>query len=269
MAQKKIERLEGKSALITGSSRGIGRAIAYRLAEAGANIVTHSRELERAREVANDITDNTSTAVPTCADVSNYHAVQDMIDVCIDEFGSIDIMVNNAGTSVVSPAEELDPEDWLQVINVNLTGVFYGAQIAGQRMIEQGEGGSILNISSIMGKMGLQGRLSYCAAKSGVDNLTRTLAIEWAEHGIYVNALAPGYIKTSMTDQAMNSADFDEEDIQRRTPLNRFGTVEEMAECALFLVKRDNFVTGEVLYADGGWTSYAWGSDGKRFRREN
>jgi 3-oxoacyl-[acyl-carrier protein] reductase len=129
-------------------------------------------------------------------------------------------------------------------------------------MIEQGSGGAILNVSSIMGELGLHQRAPYCAAKAGVNNLTRTLAVEWAPHGIHVNALAPGFVRTDITDQTQSSADYTDEDIRRRTPLGRFGTLEEMAECATFLVGTDHYVTGEVLHADGGWTAYAWGSDG-------
>ncbi|MFA9518171.1 SDR family NAD(P)-dependent oxidoreductase [Halopenitus sp. H-Gu1] len=257
-------RFDGETAIITGSSKGIGKAIATELAREGANVVTNSRSYERAEAAAEEIAadvDDAST-LPVECDMTDPDSVAAMVEATVEEFGRLDVMVNNAGMTIVGPAEEMDPEDWQQVIDVDLSGVFYGSQAAGRQMIDQEDGGAIVNISSMMGSMGLHGRSPYCAAKGGVDNLTRTLAVEWAEHGIHVNALAPGYIRTAITDQSMESAGYTETDIQNRTPLGRFGTTEEMANCALFLASRDNFVTGEVLTADGGWTAFAWGSRG-------
>ncbi|MDX1745067.1 MAG: SDR family oxidoreductase, partial [Halobacteriales archaeon] len=131
---------------------------------------------------------------------------------------------------------------------------------AARQLIDQGEGGAIVNISSMVGHQGLQQRSPYCASKGGVDNLTRTLAVEWADHDITVNALAPGYIETEITAQTMGDAGYTMEDIERRTPLGRWGTLDEMAECALFLASRNNYVTGEILTADGGWSAFAWGA---------
>ena len=257
-------RFDGETAIVTGSSKGIGKAIATAFAREGANVVTNSRSDDQATAAAAEIraaVDGASILAVEC-DVTDPASVSALVDVTVEEFGSLNVMVNNAGMTIVGPAEEMNPEDWQQVIDVNLSGVFYGSQAAGRRMIEQGTGGAVVNISSMMGRQGLHGRAPYCAAKSGVDNLTRTLAVEWAEHGIHVNALAPGYVRTAITDQSMESAGYTTEDIRNRTPLERFGTPEEMAECALFLASRSNFVTGEVLTADGGWTAFAWGSRG-------
>ena len=257
-------RFDGETAIVTGSSKGIGKAIARALAREGANVVTNSRSQERAEAAAEEIAtevDGAST-LPVECDVTDPDSVSALVDATVEEFGRLDVMVNNAGMTVIGPAEEMDPEDWQRVVDVDLSGVFYGSQAAGRRMIEQGDGGAVVNVSSMMGSMGLHRRSPYCAAKGGVDNLTRTLAVEWAEHDVHVNALAPGYIRTAITDQTMESADYTEEEIQNRTPLGRFGTTEEMANCALFLASRDNFVTGEVLTADGGWTAFAWGSRG-------
>lgn len=252
--------LDGQTAIVTGSSGGIGKTIAKRFASEGANIVTNSRSQERAEETAEEIREAGGTASVFESDVTDYSGMTSLVDAAIEDFGSLDIMVNNAGVTKIAPAEELNPSDWRHVVDVDLTGVFFGSQLAGQRMIEQGTGGSILNISSMLGEQGLQKRAPYCAAKAGVNNLTRTLAIEWAEHDIYVNALAPGFIQTDITEQTQSSADYTDDDIRDRTPLDRFGTLEEIAECATFLVKGDHFVTGEVLRADGGWTPYAWGN---------
>jgi 3-oxoacyl-[acyl-carrier protein] reductase len=254
--------MDGRTAIVTGSSGGIGKAIAERFAEEGANVVTNSRSEERAEAAAADIRDAGGSAVGAAADVSDYDAVEGLVEAAVEEFGDLDVFVNNAGHSITGPSEDLDPADWRSVLEVDLTGVYFGCRAAGRQFIEQGNGGAIVNVSSMMGHQGLHERAAYCAAKAGVDNLTRTLAVEWAEHGVYVNSLAPGYILTELVEQTMETADYDREDIQNRTPLGRFGTLEEMAECALFLASRNNFVTGEVLTADGGWSAFAWGSRG-------
>ncbi|MFA1610829.1 SDR family NAD(P)-dependent oxidoreductase [Halobellus rubicundus] len=253
------ERLSGQTAIVTGSSAGIGAAIAKRFAAEGANVVTNSRSYDRAETTAAEIRDEGGTAVAIESDVTDYDQMGSLVEATVEEFGSLDIMVNNAGVTEIAPAEEFDPEAWRHVIDVDLTGVFFGSQAAGRQMIEQGTGGSILNISSMLGQQGLQKRAPYCAAKAGVDNLTRTLAVEWAEHDIHVNALAPGFIQTNITEQTQSAADYTDEDIRSRTPLGRYGSLEEMGECATFLVSNDHYVTGEVLRADGGWTAFAWG----------
>jgi 3-oxoacyl-[acyl-carrier protein] reductase len=255
--------MDGRTAIVTGSSSGIGRAIAERFAGEGANVVTNSRSQERAESAAEAIREAGGSAVGAAADVSDYDAVEGLVEAAVEEYGRLDVLVNNAGHTITGPSEELDPADWRSVVDVDLSGVYYGCRAAGRQFIEQGDGGAIVNVSSMMGHQGLHERAAYCASKAGVDNLTRTLAVEWAEHGIYVNSLAPGYIRTPITDQTMETAGYSVEDIQNRTPLGRFGTLEEMAECAQFLASRNNFVTGEVLTADGGWTAFAWGSRGE------
>ena len=253
-------RLSGDTAIITGSSQGIGKGIAERFAAEGANVVVNSRSQERADEVAEAIEEDGGTAIGVEADVTDEDEMAALVETTVEEFGSLDVMVNNAGVTTLGPAEEFGVDDWREVIDVDLVGTFVGCQAAGRQMIEQEEGGAILNMSSLMGGRGLQLRSPYCAAKAGVNNLTQTLAVEWAEHDIHVNALAPGFIWTEITEQTQGSAGYTNDDIRDRTPLDRFGSVEEMAECALFLVGRNNFVTGEVLYADGGWQAYGWGA---------
>jgi 3-oxoacyl-[acyl-carrier protein] reductase len=253
------EKLSGQTAIITGSSQGIGNGIAERFAEEGANVVVNSRSQERAEDVATAIESTGGTAIGVEADVTNPNSMEALVQTTVETFGGLDVMVNNAGVTTLDRAEEFDIEEWRNIVDVDLNGTFIGCQVAGRRMIEQEDSGAILNMSSLMGGRGLQMRSPYCASKAGVNNLTRTLAVEWAEHDIYVNALAPGFIWTEITDQTQSAASYTDDDIRDRTPLNRFGTVEEMAECALFLVGRNNFVTGEVLYADGGWQAYGWG----------
>ncbi len=270
------ERLADQTAVITGSSSGIGAAIAKRFAEEGANVVTNSRSLERAEKTAEEITDADGTATAIEADVSDPEDAEYLIEAAVDAYGSLDIMVNNAGISVVEPAMEIDPDDWQSVIDTNLSGVFYGAQAAGREMIDQGTGGQIVNVSSMFGSVGVQGRAPYNASKGGVDNLTRCLAVELGEHDICVNALAPGYIETELTAETSQSDDrgtvlgadewpyygYDDTHIENRTPVGRFGTLEEVGTVALFLAAGDHYTTGEVLTADGGWSAFGWGSKG-------
>lgn len=249
--------LTDQTAIVTGASRGIGNAIAERFAQEGANVVVNSRSTERAEAAAADISGHGDT-VGIAADVSNYEEVELLVDGAVRQFGSVDIMVNNAGITNIGPAEEFDPQEWREVIDVNLNGVFFGSQAASRQMIDQDSGGAILNISSIMGDIGYHMRAPYCAAKGAVNNLTRTLAVEWADHDISVNALAPGFIYTDIVEQTQDSAGYTDEDIQKRTPMDRYGSLDEMTECALFLVSGENYVTGEVLTADGGFSADAW-----------
>lgn len=250
---------DGKTAVVTGSSSGIGFAIARHLADEGANVVVNSRSRDRAVAAADEI--DSGTVLPVEADVTDYDSLRSLVERTVEEFGSLDVWVNNAGINLRGPAEEISLDDWQTVIDVNLTGTFYGARVAGKRMIEQGTGGNIVNISSMMGEQGQTGRTPYNTSKGGVNNLTRCLAVEWAEHDVQVNAVAPGYIRTEMVDDARDQIGFDEQDVVDRTPLGRFGTVDEVANCVAFLAEGDHFMTGEVLHPDGGWLAFGWGSD--------
>ncbi len=250
--------LNGQTAVVTGASKGIGNSIAERFLEEGANVVVNSRSAERARAAAEELDPTGESTVGIAADVAEYEEVEALIDGAVEAFGSVDVMVNNAGITDIQPAEEFDPEEWRRVIDVDLNGVFFGAQVAARRMIDQGDGGAILNISSMIGDMGFKMRAPYCTAKGGVNNLTQVLAVEWADYDITVNALAPGFIYTDITDQTQDSGGYTDDDVRKRTPMERYGSLDEMAECAAFLVGRNNFVTGEVLTADGGWTADAW-----------
>lgn len=253
-----FDPFDGKTAVVTGSSSGIGFAIARHLADEGANVVVNSRSRDRAVAAADEI--DSGAVLPVEADVTDYDSLRSLVDRAVEEFGSLDVWVNNAGINLRGPAEEISLDDWQTVIDVNLTGTFYGARVAGKRMIEQGTGGNIVNISSMMGEQGQTGRTPYNTSKGGVNNLTRCLAVEWAEHDVHVNAVAPGYIRTEMVDDARDQIGFDEQDVVDRTPLGRFGTVDEVANCVAFLAEGDHFMTGEILHPDGGWLSFGWGS---------
>ena len=270
-------RLDGKTAIVTGSSSGIGEGITRRFADEGARVVTNSRSKERAEATAESIRDAGGEAVAAEADVSRKSEVEALVDAAVSEFGSLDVMVNNAGISHIDPVLEMPEEEWRRVVDVNLTGPFFGSQVAGARMAEQGEGGQIINVSSIFGSIGVQGRAPYNASKGGLNNLTRNLAVELAEYDVCVNALAPGFIKTALDEQTREEKEeevdrsdrpwprygYEDQDIRDRVPLDRFGTTEEMANCATFLAAGDHYMTGEVMHADGGWLAFGWGSKGR------
>jgi 3-oxoacyl-[acyl-carrier protein] reductase len=253
-----MSRLSGRTAIVTGGAGGIGRAIAERFAREGANVVVSGPSADRARATAEAIerdTDGARTA-GIAADVAEYGDVERLVQETLARFGRLDVMVNGASVGAAGPAAEIEPAEWREVIDVGLTGTFFGAQVAAKRMIEQGDGGAILNLSSMTGEVGFPRQAPCGAASGGVDSLTRTLAGEWADHDITVNALAPGFVAADVEGRVRIGGTSDLE-VRERTPMARCGSLEEMAECALFLVAGDNYVTGQVLDADGGWSAVA------------
>ena len=252
-------KLKGKTAVITGSGRGLGRAMAEALAEAGANLVlwdVNPPDLQAARDA---IANQGVGVLDAVVDVTSAEAVQSAIDVATKRFGQIDVLVNNAGVTTGSPFEDLPQEDWERVLAVNLGGVFQCSKWIGQRMITDGVVGSIINIASISGLIGNRGgnNSHYCATKGGVIALTRSLAVEWAPHRIRVNAIAPGYFVTPMTDRLKErDAGFYQELIDR-VPLGRFGEPSDLAGAVVYLASpASSFITGHVLVIDGGYTAW-------------
>jgi len=271
-------RLADRTAIVTGSSNGIGKAIAERFGREGARVVTNSRSLSRAEETATEIEAAGGTALAVEADISVADDRERLLAEAVDAFGSVDVLVNNAGIETVVPVMEMTPAEWNAELDVNLTGTFFCTQTAARHMIDTG-GGQIVNISSFLGKTPLQGRAAYCASKAAIDNLTKTFAVELADHDICVNALAPGYIGGTdiVSDDRVRIPDgYEPTDgetwptyrlsaegaVPERVPLGRKGRVEEMATCATFLAEGGHYVTGEVLYADGGVGAFGWGSKG-------
>ncbi len=248
--------LSGTTALVTGAGRGIGRSLALGLAEAGSNLVLCSRSRGELEAVAADAEAlGVQAAVVTC-DVTDPAQVDAAVDAAVERFGGIQVLINNAGLTVKKPAEELPLEDWQHVINVNLTGVFLVAQRVGRQMIRQG-GGSIINISSIAATTALTGSLAYCASKGGVQMLTRVLAVEWAPHGVRVNALAPAYTETPLVRALTETRPDFADRVQQRTPMGRMARPEEMVGTAVFLASAaSSYVTGETVHVDGGWTAH-------------
>lgn len=249
-------RLKGQVAIVTGSSMGIGEAIAEAFCREGAKVVINSRFLERAKKVADRLVKASYEAHPIQADVSRKAEVDHLVEATVSRLGRLDCIVNNAGTSMIGPSEQLPEEKWRLTIDLNLTGVFFCCQAAARVMIPQG-GGSIINLASILGVVGLPKRAAYCASKSGLIGLTKVLGSEWAKHRIRVNVINPGYIRTAMDVHDQAVGDYTDSDIERRTPMGRYGRVEEVAAAAVFLASNESsYVTGGCIDVDGGWIAY-------------
>jgi NAD(P)-dependent dehydrogenase (short-subunit alcohol dehydrogenase family) len=248
-------RLDGEVALVTGASSGNGRAIARRFAEEGAKItVADVREDPRLGGTPTHelVKENGGSATFVETDVSSIEDLRHAVDETVATFGSLDVMVNNAGVERQLPITDASEEDYAWLMDINLKGVYFGCQVAIEAMQTQDAGGSIVNMSSIGGIRGLDNSSLYCTSKGGVTNLTRQLAIEQGEHDIRVNALNPGFIETAMTMEDGETAG----GILEQTPLGRAGQPEEVADAALFLASDESsFVTGHNLVMDGGFTA--------------
>lgn len=242
--------LKGKSALVTGASRGIGRAIAIELARQGANVaVNYAGSADKAEEVVNELKAFGVSAFKVQADVADETSVKEMIKQVIDAFGSLDILVNNAGITKDNLLMRMKEEEFDAVINTNLKGVFVCTKAVARQMMKQ-KSGRIVNVSSIVGVSGNAGQANYVAAKAGVIGLTKTAAKEFASRGILVNAVAPGFISTDMTDVL---TDEQKSAMLSMTPLAKFGEPEDVARVVRFLCTGDaNYVTGQTIHVDGG-----------------
>ena len=249
-------RLKGKVAVVTGSSRGIGKAIAVKLAKEGAAVVVNSRRKESAQKVVDEILATGGKAVAAVGDVSKSATAGQLVAVAVKEFGSLDILVNNAGTVDYANFLDLKEEQWDALMDVDLKGVFLCSQAAARQMIKQGNGGKIINMSSIAGFIGFHNLPHYCAAKAGVIELTKQMALELAPHRINVTSIGPGAIQTDMTKQLENDPKYLKQ-ILARIPLGRLGQPEEIASVAAFLASDEsNYITGETIFVDGGWLTF-------------
>ncbi|WP_041089918.1 3-oxoacyl-[acyl-carrier-protein] reductase [Jeotgalibacillus soli] len=243
-------KLEGKVALVTGASRGIGREIALQLARNGANVaVNYSGSQEKAEQVAKEIQEMGRKAFVIQANVADTDQVQGMIKQTIDELGKIDILVNNAGVTRDNLLIRMKDDEWDDVMSINLKGVFLTTKAVSRSMMKQ-RSGRIINISSIVGVTGNPGQANYVAAKAGVIGLTKTTAKELSSRGITVNAVAPGFIETDMTDKLTVEI---QDEMKKQIPLARFGQPEDIANVVVFLASDDaSYMTGQTLHVDGG-----------------
>jgi NAD(P)-dependent dehydrogenase (short-subunit alcohol dehydrogenase family) len=244
--------LSGRTALVTGATQGIGNALALGLANAGANVIVVSRRPDACEATVKEIKEMGVDALAVPTDVTDYDAVQRMTETAVNKFDKIDILVNNAGSAVTKKAEDLTMEEWDRVVDIDLRAAFMVAQSVGRVMIKQ-QGGRIINIVSVYGYVGSKLVLPYVAAKGGLAQMTKGLALEWAKHNINVNAFVPGYIITPI-----NKKEFEDEKIHRaitsKIPMRRLGNTEEMIGSVVYLASdAADYVTGSVIAADGGW----------------
>lgn len=244
-----MKRLEGKVAIVTGSSRGIGRAIALALGQEGAKVVVdYSHSKDEASHVLEELQAEGTQAIAVKADVASYDEVKNLVQTTLDKFGRIDILVNNAGINRDKAFKHMTVEDWNEVISTNLGGVFNCCHFCLPTMLSQ-KSGYIINIDSTNGQVASYGQTNYSASKAGIIGFTRSLALELARSGITVNTICPGYTETDML--ATVPADVLEK-LKAKVPMNRFGTAEEVAKGVLYLVTDATYVTGQQLNINGG-----------------
>jgi len=244
--------LDRRVAVVIGGTSGIGRAIAHGLAEAGADVVCSSRREEQVETAAVEIEKIGRKTVRCVSDVGDRKSLENLLSETSSSLGKVDILVNSAGITKRAPSLELDDEDWTAILETNLNGTFRACKVFGKHMIENGYG-RIVNIASLSTFVGLYEVAAYSASKAAVASLTKSLAIEWAKHGVNVNAIAPGVFRTALNEKLLDETPRGQEFLMR-TPMGRFGRVEELAGAAVFLASEAaSFVTGEVLVVDGGF----------------
>jgi len=251
-----MRELEGSVAIVTGSSDGIGAAAARRLAELGAAVVVNSRSQERADAVARALCGEGLRAIAVGADLGSPAGAERLIAGTLDAFGTVDVLVNNAGMPSVCAAEDLQLEDWRRVLELNLTAPFLCAQAAGRVMLAKGKG-VIVNVGSVFSRLGMPGRVAYSVSKDGLDGLTATLGVEWGPRGVRVVSVNAGYTATALVERAMATGGFSGDDIARRTPLRRLASPAEVANVIAFVASdAASYVNATSIYVDGGWTGY-------------
>lgn len=246
--------LSGRRALITGSSQGIGHALALGLAEHGASVIVNGRNAQRAEAAAEAIRARNLHAVSAAFDVTDAASARDAVSYIEAEIGPIDILINNAGMQFRTPLEDFPVEKWDELFRTNVSSLFYVSQPVARAMIARGRG-KIINIASVQAELARPGIAPYTATKGAVRNLTRGMATDWAKHGLQVNAIAPGYFKTPLNQALVDDAQFSSW-LQARTPAGRWGEVQELIGAAVFLASdASSFVNGHMLVVDGGITT--------------
>ncbi|MGZ4399234.1 MAG: SDR family NAD(P)-dependent oxidoreductase [Gaiellaceae bacterium] len=247
-------RLDDQVALVTGASRGLGRELARALADAGAAVAAGARSLDELRSLVTEIEAEGGQALALELDVTDLGSIERAVEATVDHFGAIDALINNAGVGTNHDAFELTEEEWDELLDVNLKGLFFCCQAAARRMRGRGQG-RIVNMSSQAGHVGIPRHAAYGASKGGVENLTRVLALEWAPFGITVNAVAPTFIRTPGTAERLDQPEF-LSDVLLHIPLGRVGTSMDVAGAVIFLASpAASLITGSVLDVDGGWTA--------------
>ena len=244
--------LEGKSAVVIGGTSGIGRAMALGLANAGADVAASSRRIEQVNETAAAIEATGRKSLRVASDVCDRNSLEALRDAALKAFGKVDILINCAGKTKRAPTIDFPEADWDDILETNLTGTLRGCQAFASHMLQR-KYGRIINIASLSTFVALYEVAAYAASKAGVASLTKSLAIEWAQHGVTVNAIAPGVFRTALNSNLLDNSERGKEFLMR-TPMRRFGKVEELVGAAIFLASdAASFVTGEVLVVDGGF----------------
>lgn len=245
--------LENKVALVTGASGGIGGAIARVFGAAGARVFIHGTSEEKLEKLLGELQTEGVQAASKAIDITLPGAAQELVDAVVKKMGTINILVNSAGINRPQRPEDVTEKNWDDVMNINLRALFFVSQAAGKVMMERG-GGKIVNISSQAGIVALPLRAAYCSSKGGVNQLTRTLALEWAQHNIAVNAVAPTFVRTPFTEGMFKDEDF-KNYVIGSIPMGRMATLEEVANATLFFASDlADIITGQILPVDGGWT---------------
>jgi NAD(P)-dependent dehydrogenase (short-subunit alcohol dehydrogenase family) len=251
MGYKRLD-LDGKVVVVIGGSSGIGRTLARGLAEAGADVVPSARRMELVSAVAEEIERVGRRSLRVICDVADRGSLEKLLQASVQAFGKVDILLNAAGFNQRAPTLDFSEADWDKLIDTNLTGTLRACQVFGRHMIER-KYGRIINIASMGSFLALYEVAAYCASKAGVASLTKSLAIEWARHGVCVNAIAPGYFRTALSEKLLMGTPRGEE-VLIRTPMKRFGELDELIGSAVFLASdAASFVTGTLLAVDGGF----------------
>jgi NAD(P)-dependent dehydrogenase (short-subunit alcohol dehydrogenase family) len=247
--------LEGKVAIVTGSSRGLGRGVAIGLAEHGADLVLTSRKLELNEQLAAEVRKQGRRVLALKCDLQNVNEIEGVVQAAVEEFGRVDILLNNAGTSpVFTSAVQVEEWAWDKILDTNLKGLFFFATAVARHMIERGKG-KIINVTSAAGNAGSPMLAPYGTSKAAVIQLTRTLAIELAPHNINVNAIGPSFFEVGVSEPILASPEMTET-IVSKTPLGRIGKIDDLVGSVVFLSSEDSdFITGQTLFVDGGWVA--------------
>lgn len=244
--------LNGKVGIVTGASKGLGRSMALALAEAGADLAIVSRGIPDLTNVANEIKELGRKVLPISADMTDSKQIDGVVQKTLAEFGKIDILINNAGTTIRQNIEDVTEEAWDTVMNLNIKGAFFCAQAVGKVMIKQGKG-KIINTASLLSAIGGPKAVAYAAAKGGIAQITRCMAVEWSKYNINVNAIAPGYFRTPLTQPLQDDPERSAK-ILSRIPMGRWGEPDDLKGIAVFLASEaSDYVTGQVIFVDGGW----------------
>ena len=245
-------RLDGKVSIITGASRGLGKAMAEALAEAGSNVVLAARSVDALDALASEFSTLGVEALPVGVDVTKEEDLDRLVSATLDKFGRIDVLVNNVGTQIRHPAEQFPIEDFDKVMDVNIRSIFLLTRKVANVMIKQG-GGKIINTASLQSEIAGRNIPAYAASKGAIRQLTRALAVEWAKYNIHVNGIGPGYFRTEMTEPLYQDPERQEQ-VMSRVAIKRWGDPRDLKGIVVYLAsKASDYVTGQIIYVDGGW----------------